>query len=264
MRHMFSIMFDKIKIFDPSSIACICVLLFMITNSACNKKADESRSDSKAIEIANQVIEACGGQASWESTRYVTWRNFGKRLQVWDKNIGDIRVENDMTIVLMNVNTGKGRAWKYGEELTDPNDLQRALDFGYEAWQYDSYDVFLPFMLKNKGVILKYFGEGEVEGVPVDILDVTFDKVGPTPNAQYHLHIDKETRLLVRWDYYMDVGDEFPRFKLPWLNYEEYDNLWLSADRGKKQHTDIGVFDELPVAILTSPDQVNFPDPALN
>ena len=264
MRRILSILFDKIKSFNPWSIAGICVLLFMITNSACNRNADESGADSQAIEIASQVIEACGGQASWDSTRYVTWRNFGKRLNVWDKHTGDIRFENDITIVLMNVNTGKGRAWKYGEKITDPNDLQRALDFGYDAWQYDSYDVFLPFMLKNRGVILKYFGEGEVEGVPVDILDVTFDNVGPTPNAQYQLHIDKETRLLVRWDYYMDVGDEYPRFKLPWLNYKEYGNLWFSADRGRKQHTDIGVFEELPLSILTSPDPVNFPDPVFN
>ena len=264
MGHILSILFDRIKSLEPPFSAWIFVLLAILVNTACTRKTDESRSDGKAIEIANEVIEACGGQANWESTRYVTWRNFGKRLQVWDKKTGDIRVENMITIVLMNVNTGKGRAWKYGEELTDRNGLQRALDFGYEAWQYDSYDVFLPFMLKNKGVILKYFGEGEIEGAPVDILEVTFDKVGPTPNAQYHLHIDKSSRLLVQWDFYMDVGDEYPRFKLPWLNYNEYGNLWFSADRGNKQHTDIGVFDELPVSILTSPDPVNFPDPAFN
>ena len=133
MKRILSILFDKIKCFDSWSIAGICVLLIMITNSACNRNTDESGADSKAIKIANQVMEACGGQANWDSTRYVTCRNFGKRLQVWDKNTGDIRVENMITVVLMNVNTGKGRAWKYGKEITDPNDLQRALDFGYEA-----------------------------------------------------------------------------------------------------------------------------------
>lgn len=247
-----------------SLTALICVVLLIVSISACDRKSDEPDSDHKAIEIANQVIEACGGQANWDSTRYVTWRNFGKRLQVWDKWTGDIRVENMITLVLMNVNTGKGRAWKYGKEITDPNDLQRALDFGYEAWAYDSYDVFLPFMLRNKGVILKYIGEGEVNDSPVDILEVTFDHVGPTPDALYHLHIDKKSRLLVQWDYYMDVGDEHPRFKLPWLNYKKYGKILLSADRGKKQHTGLGVFDELPVSILTSPERINFPDQALN
>ena len=264
MRRILSILFDKIKSFNPWSIAGICVLLFMITNSACNRNADESGADSKAIEIANQVIEACGGQASWESTRYVTWRNFGKQLNVWDKHTGDIRLENAITIVLMNVNTGKGRAWRYGKEITEPGDLQRTLDFGYQAWAYDSYDVLLPFMLRNKGVILKYLDEGEVEGSQVDILQVTFDNVGPHPDAMYHLHIDKQSSQLVQLDFYMAVGDEYPRFKVPWLNYKEYGNLWFSADRGKKQHTDIGVFDELPVSILKSPDPVNFPDPAFN
>ena len=263
MRHLLSILLDKIAGFDPCT-PFSCAMLLIVLLSACHRNVDQSESDSKALEIANQVIEVCGGQASWDSTRYLTWRNFGKRRQVWDKWTGDIRVENMITLVLMNVNTRKGRAWKYGQEITDPNDLQRALDFGYEAWAYDSYDVFLPFMLRNKGVILKYIGQGEVDGYPADILEVTFDGVGPTPNALYHLHIDKKTRLLVQSDYYMDVGDEHPRFKLPWLDYKKYGKILLSADRGKKQHTHLGVFDEFPASILTSPERVNFPDPALN
>lgn len=264
MRHIFLILLDKLKSFEPRFSAFVCILLIMSSNSSCNRNADESGVDSRAIEIADQIMEACGGQRNWDNTRYVTWRNYGKRLNVWDKHTGDIRFENDITIVLMNVNTGKGRAWRYGKEITEPGDLQRTLDFGYQAWAYDSHEVFLPFMLRNKGVILRYIGEGEVEGSPVNILQVTFDDVGPNPDASYHLHIDKESGLLVQWDFFMDVGDETPRFKLPWLNYKEYGTLWFSADRGRKQHTDIGVFDELPVAILTSPDPVNFPDPAFN
>ncbi|NIW49910.1 MAG: hypothetical protein GWN30_35600 [Gammaproteobacteria bacterium] len=242
-------------------------LLFLLF--ACNKAPDTSvgKSDPEAVQIAEDLIEACGGQANWDSTRYITWRNLGgKRRLVWDKWTGNIRVENMITLVLMNLNTKEGRAWQYGEEITDPERLQRALEFAYESWAYDSYAVFLPFMLLNEGIILKYLGEGQVNDRPVDVLQVTFDNVGPTPEAKYHLHIDKESKLLVQWDYYMDVTDQHPRFKLPWLNYKKYGGLLLSDDRGAKNHPGLAVFDELPASIFTSPEPVkfDFEDPAFN
>lgn len=258
MRHILSILLDKIKSLDPWCIAGICVVLFMTTNFACNRNTDESGSESKAIEIANQVIEACGGQANWDSTRYLSWRNLeGKRRFIWDKWTGDVRVENAITLVLMNLNTKEGRAWQYGEEISDPAKLQRALDFAYESWSHDTYGVFLPFMLRNKGIVLKHVREGQVNDQPVDILQVTFDNFGPTPEAKYHVHIDKESKLLVQWDYYMDVADEHPRFRMPWKNYQKYGNIWLSDDRERKKHTELAVFDELPASVFESSGHVN-------
>lgn len=222
------------------------------------------KSDQKAVQIVKDLINACGGMENWNHTRYLAWYNLGgKRRIIWDKKNGDIRVENMITLVLMNLNTKKGRAWQYGEEITEPDRLQRALDFAYESWQNDSYAVFLPFMLLNKGVILKYLEEGKVNDRPVDIIRVTFNNVGPNPNAEYHLHIDKGSKLLVQWDYYMDVGDEQPRFSLPWLNYKKYGNLLLSNDRGVKKHPEIAVFDKLPASVFTSPEPVDLHELAL-
>ena len=150
----------------------------------------------------------------------------------------------------MNLNTRKGKAWKTGSEITDPDELQRALDYGYETWMNDSYWIFMPFKLKDPGVILKYLGEGEIEGNPVDILSVSFKEVGKTPNNKYHVYVDKESKLMVWWDYYMDAGDEEPRFKMPWKNYQPYGNILLSDDRGLRKHTDVGVFEEVPPTVF--------------
>ena len=185
-------------------------------------------------------------------TRYVTWRWLDKRLNVWDKWTGDIRVASKISIVIMNLNSKWGRAWKTGSEITDPDELQRALDYGYETWMNDSYWVFMPFKLKDPGVILEYISEGEIEGSPVDILGVTFKNVGKTPENKYHIYVDKESKLLVWWDYYMDAADEQPRFKMPWKNYQKYGDIWLSDDRGLRKHTDLAVFEELPDSVFQS------------
>lgn len=212
--------------------------------------------DPRALAIADELVEASGGREAWEETRYVSWVNFGKRLQVWDKATGDVRVENDATVVLMNLDAREGRAWRFGQEITDPADLERTLEFGYEAFLLDSHEILLPFLLRDEGFNLEYLGEGEVEGRPTDILRVTFDEGAPYSRAEYRLHIDRESRLLVQWDYYMDAGDEKPRFYLPWSNYQRYGRIHLSDLRGVKRHQDVRVFDELPASVFESPEPV--------
>ena len=213
-------------------------------------------SDPQALAVADRLLEAVGGRENWDNTRYITWVNHGKRLQVWDKQTGDLRVENRLTVVLMNMNTMEGRAWKWGEEITDPEALENVLEFGLEAFQLDSHEILLPFLLHDEGVHLEYLGEGTVEDRPVDILRVTFDEGAAYSRAEYRLHIDKESDLLIRWDYYMDAGDAKPRLWLPWSNYEKYGTILLSSSRGTKQHQDLHVFDELPASVFQSPEPV--------
>ena len=47
---------------------------------------------------------------------------------VWDKWSGNIRVESKGLVVLMSLNTQKGRAWQDGEEITDPDSLKKKLE----------------------------------------------------------------------------------------------------------------------------------------
>jgi len=245
-------MFNSKQFSTTYSFVFSLTVMFFLTN--CNRVPSfaSAGSDPKAVAIADEVMEACGGLENWNKTRYVTWRCLGKRLNVWDKWTGDIRVESIISIILTNLNTKKGRAWKTGSEITGPDELQRALEYGYEAWMNDSYWLFMPFKLRDPGVILKYLGEGEIEGSPVDIISVTFKDAGATPQNKYHVYVDKETRLVVWWEFYMDASDEHPRFRTPWKNYQKYGNIWLSDDRGSKKHTELAVFDELPSSVFES------------
>lgn len=212
-------------------------------------------SDAKAITIADEVMAKLGGRESWDKTRYVTWRFFGRRLHVWDKWTGEARVESrDLTVVL-NVNTKRGRAWKAGQEITHPDSLKKELEKGYAAWVNDSYWVFMPYKLKDSGVTLKYHGEGKMADSSVaDILELTFASVGLTPQNKYLVYVDKTTRLVGQWDYFENAADATPRMTSPWKNWQKFGNIWLSDDRGRGKHSDLAVFDTLPAAVFQSPE----------
>lgn len=223
---------------------------------------DPAGSDAKAIALADEEMAACGGIENWDKTRFVVWNWFGKRINVWDKWTGDIRVESRRSLILMNLNTMKGRAWKNGNEITEPEALQRAMAYGYEAWASDSYWMFLPFKLKDNGVILKYVGEDTTqEGQRAEVISLTFKNVGLTPQNKFHIYLDKTSKLLVQWDFYVDANDPVPRFSTPWKNYQKYGEILLSDDRGPgpgKKHKDVAVFAELPATVFHSPEPVSF------
>ena len=210
----------------------------------------------RAAEIAARLLEASGGREAWEATRYLSWIHLGNRLYVWDKAEDKLRVENKITVVSLDLDTGDGRAWKYGEEITDPAARRRALDFALEVWQIDSHEMLLPFLLDGEEVRLEWLGGGSVDDRPVDVLRVTFAPGFAFSSSEYRLHVDRESHLLIRFDHYMDAGDASPRFSVPWLNYEKHGRILLSDDRGNRRHTYVRVFDELPASVFASPEPV--------
>jgi len=247
-----------------SMFAAVIILLFTVSLTAQDNPAMEGfnaeGSDAKAITIADEVVAAHGGRSNWDNTRYVSWKFFGRRMHVWDKWTGNIRVESKDNVILMNLHTMKGRAWKNGEEVVQPDSLAKMMKGGEAAWINDSYWMFLPFKLKDSGVTLKYTGSGETaDGRAADVLQLTFEEVGNTPENKYLVYIDAETRLLTQWDFYTKFDDPEPRFSTPWANWEKHGNIMLSADRGQYQHSDIKVFDELPESVFTSPEAVKLP-----
>ncbi|MGI9014936.1 MAG: DUF5329 family protein [Phycisphaerales bacterium] len=229
------------------------------------------RSDPRAIEIADEVMQALGGSEAWANTRYITWRFFGTRLHVWDKQTGDIRVEfNDRegnaTVILMNLHTRQGNAFHDGVEVDDETDVARMLEGGYAAWVNDSYWLVMPYKLRDPGVTLSYIGEGQtLTEEPCDIIDLTFDDgVGLTPGNRYRIYVSKASRLVEQWDFYRDRDQEEADFSTAWKNWQKYGNIMLSDDRGEMRgrparHTDVAVFDELPRSVFESAEPADLP-----
>lgn len=226
---------------------------------------DVAASDARAVEIADRVMEAMGGRQAWDSTRYLTWNFFGRRRHVWDKWTGDVRIEGrdretgEPYVVLMNLGTGAGRVWTGGAEVTDPEELATRLDGGEAAWINDSYWLFMPYKLEDPGVTLHYLGESPMlDGRPAEVLELTFEGVGRTPQNKYHVYVAEESGLVEQWDYYEQASDVEPRFQLPWHDWKPYGGILLSADRGENDHTDLGVLEDVPRSVFESPDPVDW------
>jgi TonB family protein len=222
------------------------------------------QSDAEAIAVADRVMERLGGRRSWNATRIVSWRFFGNRFHVWDRHTGDVRVEGtdreteEPYLILMNIHSKEGRAWRAGEEVTDTEGLAELLDLGESAWINDSYWMFMPYKLKDTGVALKHVGERSLlDGRSAEVLELTFQDVGRTPENKYEVYVAKGSGLVEQWDFFTHASDEEPRFQVPWRNWRRYGSKLLSADRGPGQHTGIAVFDSVPEEGLTSPEAID-------
>lgn len=225
---------------------------------------DAEGSAARAIEIADAVMERLGGRAAWDDTRVVRWNFFGRRLHYWDKQTGDVRIEGvdresgEPYLILMNLPSGEGRAWRSGEEVSDPETLEEMLDLGEAAWINDSYWMFMPYKLKDTGVTLRYLGPGTMQdGREAEVLELTFEGVGRTPENKYHVYVADDSGLVEQWDFYRNADDPEPAFQIPWHDWERYGDILLSANRGESGHTDIAVFEEVPESLFTDPAPVD-------
>lgn len=219
-----------------------------------------AESDPKAIEIADAVMQAMGGRKNWDDTRYLTWRFFGRRLLIWDKLSGNVRIEADSTIYLVNVlNNGAGKIKKGKEVLVQTDSIQKYTERGISIWINDSYWLVMPFKLKDSGVTLQYRGEqATTDGKAANVLQLTFQNVGRTPDNKYYVYVDKATNLITQWDYFQKYTDEKPTLSNAWSNYQKYGAIWLSDGRGQRGHTDVGVYTFIPESVFYSFDPVDF------
>lgn len=221
--------------------------------------------DSEGRAIAASAMEAMGGQAAWDGTRHLSWKFFGGRRHYWDKWTGDIRIERaegedregdrtPPTLTLMNINTREGRAWSDGEEVTGEQ-LAEMLEGGWRAWVNDSYWMFMPYKLLDPGVNLIYMGEELMEDDrAADVLQLTFESVGVTPDNKYLIYVARDTGLVEQWSYFSDRDDAEPGFTRPWADWQRFGSIMLATNHGRGADWEIAVYDELPAALYTDPD----------
>ncbi len=222
---------------------------------------NEAGSDSEAIRLADATMRAMGGRAAWDETRYLTWNFFGMRRHVWDKLAGDLRVEwTDRNsgvrhVVLMNLDSGEGRAYEDERELTVDEVVQARIKSARTAWINDSYWLFMPYKLKDTGVTLTHLGPRETAaGEAAEVLQLTFEEIGETPENKYHVYIDPESKLVVQWDFFAHHDDTSPALSTPWKNWQRYGRIKLSDDRGDgRRHTELAVADEIDRAVFVDP-----------
>lgn len=216
---------------------------------------DVANSDPAAIELADSVMEAMGGRRNWDNTRFISWNFFGRRDLMWDKREGKVRIESapDSTIYLVDIDDLTGRVQIRGKELTEPDSLQKMLARAKSIWINDSYWLFMPFKLKDTGVTLKYLGEDTTAtGLRCNVLELTFEDVGDTPQNKYRVYVDLKDNLVKQWAYYKEASQDSASQVWPWDNYRKHGDILLSADRSdNKGPRNVRIDDKLPTDIFT-------------
>ena len=211
-------------------------------------------SDVLAMLLADKCMLAMGGREAWDNTRYISWNFFGRRNHLWDKATGDVRIEdpsNELT-VLMNINTREGTVYKSGELLSDS--LDHFLQKGYGWWVNDSYWLVMPYKLKDSGVSLLYMGEDTtLAGDAADVVQLSFDSVGLTPQNIYKVWIDTDSKLVTQWEYYPDESTE-ALFTTPWADYRQHGGILLASNRGDYNLENVFTLDSVPGNVFSQPE----------
>ncbi|MBA3649565.1 MAG: hypothetical protein H0W62_13620 [Chitinophagales bacterium] len=205
--------------------------------------------DSRSSAVADSVMIALGGKQNWEKVHYLKWNFFGRRTIYWDKWTGDVRIEisGKKLVILTNINSKKGHVFRNTSELMQPDSNAYFMDRGYKIWANDSYWLLMPFKLKDPGVNISYVGTSrDTLNNDCYVMEVTFNKVGVTPENMYHIYVDRKNYLVTQWEYFEKSSEQKPDIKTPWWNYERHGNILLSGDRGPDgKITDIEVMDRV-------------------
>jgi hypothetical protein len=215
---------------------------------------DAAGSDAAAIALADEVMLAMGGRQAWDTTKAISWQFFNSRTLFWDKQNKMARIENmrnDLKIIV-NLEDKTGKVYKDGAEMTMADSVSFYTEMGYKMWVNDSYWLVMPFKLKDSGVTLTSAGQDTMaNGRMADVLKMTFEGVGVTPDNWYKVWVDAESKLVTQWAYYATPDQEQPGFVLPWDQYKPYGNLMLSGNRGERDLPNIKVWSEVPATIFT-------------
>lgn len=217
-----------------------------------------------ANDVAEALIQALGGQQTWDRAHHICFTFASARFHCWDKYTGNHRLEGknqqgQTFVVLENINTHQGTAYLNGQPV--PEDQVKAyVDGAYQAWANDTYWLLMPYKLKDPGVNLEYAGSEEIDGVRYEKLHLTFQNVGITPGDQYWAYINPSTGLMERWSYILQNQDKNgPPTQWLWQGWQKYGDLMLAPTRtqvggdGKLEFTNIAVVGSLPDSVYNSP-----------
>jgi hypothetical protein len=230
-------------------------------------------SDPKAVAIADQVMGALGGWAAWDQTRFLRFdfavdhegKTVASRAHTWDKHSGRYRLEGktkegDPFVVLMNINTKDGTAWRKGTPV-EGEEKAKLLESGFGAWTNDTYWLLMPYKMRDPGVVLAYDGEQTAGGDTWDKLLLTFNNVGLTPKDKYWVFVNRKTHMVDRWDFILK-GGEGPPSSFQWKDWKSYGGIKLAPERvNTKDGTRIyfpvlEVPANVPDKVFTSPEPV--------
>lgn len=218
--------------------------------------------DKKAAELITKMMDKMGGAKKWEELQYVSWTFFGARHLVWDKKNNRVRIESprDSSVYLVNLDESTGRYAYNGTEQLEKEALSAKMKAGKSIWINDMYWLFMPFKLYDEGVSVKYMRiDTTLAGTTADVLELSFENVGDTPENKYEIYIDQKDKLIKQWDFFADAKQDKANKQWPWDNYSDFNGLLLSSDRSDNGGpSNVKVYDKLDDKVFTSFEEFTF------
>lgn len=201
--------------------------------------------DPRAAELWQGVMDSIAPNDGWQRTRYVQFdwivsRGGGQELRRshrWDRFTGDYRVEAPTDagrmVALFNVNgPSEGeRVWIDGERVPDGARSDSLAQRAHAMFINDSYWLLFPFKWADPGVRTTYVGRQEAWGETYEVVELTFEGVGLTPQNRYQGFVDPETGMFELWRHWTNVDDPEPRFTNRWTEWNRNGPILLSSRR---------------------------------
>lgn len=171
--------------------------------------------------LASRVHKASGGPG-WGSVARIRFtfeviddgRIIATRSHDWDLTTGTNTVTLPTGSTTVNV----------GAPLpADATDAQRT---AFQQWTNDSYWLLMPLKLFDGGVRRTLLEPEVIDGVPHEVVELSFYSVGLTPNDRYHLLIDPVFSQLRYWDY---IPNPQRKARFSWEDYQQFGPLTLAT-----------------------------------
>jgi len=226
---------------SPAATALGC-LLFAASAARVAAGAVSPPTDPKAAAVAERVMQALGGEAAWNATRYLRFdfavdrggKTLMRRAHTWDKWTGRYRVEGmdkdgREVVIVMNINTREGSATVGGAPVAAAQ-LNKMLETGYAWWVNDTYWLLMPYKMRDAGVILAYAGQDKKGAEAWDKVQLSFDGVGLTPKDRYWAYVNAKTGLVDRWEFVLN-GEKTAPTPFEWKGWKTYGSIRLADER---------------------------------
>lgn len=223
--------------------------------------------DPKAVEIAESMMKAMGGQDAWNKAHFVRFDfkvNIGgkklvDRSHLWDKMTGRYRLEGKdkeghQTVTFFNVANQQGTAYVAGKKLEGTAAAAAPKD-AYGAFINDMYWLSMPWKWMDQGVNLKTLGPKTLGGKKYDVVQLTFGKVGLTPGDAYEAYVSPSSHLMEHWEYKLQSGQTG---SWDW-HYTTTGGVQLASNHTTPDGKSISMGD---VQVMDKADDAYFTDPA--
>lgn len=188
----------------------------------------------RADSIAKRLVDVHGYDA-WQTAPYLRFtfaveQDDARRVvarHLWNRRTGDYRCEwgtADTTYVaLVNVNAVTddvpvGDVYRNGEALTG-DAATGAKKQAYVRFINDVYWLTAPLKVFDPGVNRAYVADSS--DATHDVIQLTFNAVGLTPEDTYWLYVNRETGRLDRWAFHLQsMPDDAPAATFDWTDYQ--------------------------------------------